>query len=398
LTTPYLKATQLFYQFDRKGLAAVAGCDFTVSKNEHWSIVGPSGHGKTTLLQLLAGFLSPQKGTREMFLSEEAISFGVTHVPSEWTVAECFGALLLRDFSFSGLPSAALQRWDERTLEEINYIRELQEQFSLEYRDEHQVKALSTGLSQRLKLALALVNRPKLVLLDEPLAHLDRELAAELHDLFYAQLQLRQVSSVLVTHSLDDLWRPLPVVNEERLLEKKIIYLYGGKIEQQGSLQELYDYPATPWVAKGLGDVNLVTGEVIANLENNLYRVVTAYGEWVVQCSSVREYGDFVLIPVRYAENHLVTIDRRSLSSNEVPEGTCAWIGKVMNIKRHQEMSLVTLEKYSPLFVSQTEEDSEEHPFIVAVGHLRAPSLGDVCKVTHIAKEAASFSLWSIPL
>jgi spermidine/putrescine transport system ATP-binding protein len=230
------------------GDTAVKGIDLNIQPGEFFSILGPSGCGKTTTLRLIAGFEQPTAG--EVLIRGRSM----TQVPPNRrpvnTVFQSyalFGHMTVWDNIAFGLRINKQGRTAirERVHEALQLVK--MEPYARRFPSQ-----LSGGQQQRVALARALVNRPTVLLLDEPLGALDLKLRKEM------QLELSNlhqdlgVTFVMVTHD-----------QEEALsLSDKIAVMHDGKIEQIGTPSQIYEYPQTPFVAGFIGDTNLFQGQV----------------------------------------------------------------------------------------------------------------------------------------
>ena len=228
-------------------VAAVAGVDLTVLEGEFFTLLGPSGSGKTTLLRLIAGFERPDLGRIELGGRD------VTSVPPNrrqtntvfqdyalfphMTVAEniAYGLRIKR------LPPAERGERAERALRMVR----------LDGLGGRRPNQLSGGQRQRVALARAIVNEPEVLLLDEPLGALDLKLRQEM------QLELKRIQRevgitfVYVTHDQE----------EALTMSDRIAVMAGGRIEQLGPPDEVYERPATEFVAGFIGISNLLERE-----------------------------------------------------------------------------------------------------------------------------------------
>ena len=227
---------------------AVHGIDLLVGQGQFVTILGPSGSGKTTLLNLIAGLIEPSAGQIRIGGRD------VTRLPAaQRNVGLVFQSYALfphmtvfGNVAFPlrvrGLPHADI---DRRVADVLRLVR----LSGLEHRKPNQ---LSGGQQQRVALARAMVFEPTVLLLDEPLAALDRKLREEVR----AELRRLQravgVTTVLVTHDQD----------EALSLSDSIVVLNDGEVQQTGSPHETYLQPANRFVADFLGTANLFEGEL----------------------------------------------------------------------------------------------------------------------------------------
>jgi putrescine transport system ATP-binding protein len=219
-----------------------------IARGEIFCLLGASGSGKTTLLRILAGFETPNSG-RVMLDGED-----LTHVPPyQRPLNMMFQSYALfphmsveRNVAF-GLEQERLGRDEIRR--RVGEILEVVRMGEYRARRPHQ---LSGGQRQRVALARALVKRPKLLLLDEPLAALDRRLREHTQfELINVQQQLG-VTFIVVTHDQQ----------EAMTLATRIGVMDQGALVQVGSAREIYERPATRFVADFIGSVNLLQGQV----------------------------------------------------------------------------------------------------------------------------------------
>jgi len=227
---------------------AVDGVDFEVRDEEFVSIIGPSGSGKSTILRMIAGFEDPTDG--EILLDGSDLA---GHPPFERDTNMMFQNLALfphysvrENIEYGprqeGIPEAERRRMAEEMLEMVQ----------LSGYGDRAIDELSGGEKQRVALARCLINEPKLVLFDEPLASLDRQLRRNMTTEL-RNIQDRTGSTFLyVTH------------NQEVALSvsDRVIVLNHGRIEQIGTPDDLYNAPRTEFVANFVGDMNMFTATV----------------------------------------------------------------------------------------------------------------------------------------
>jgi len=251
-----------------RGEVAVRDLDLQIAPGEFFSILGPSGCGKTTTLRLIAGFEKASAG--EIMIQGQSMDRIPAHKRPVNTVFQSyalFNHLTVTENVAFGLK---LQRLKNKEIQErVQEILALVKMDDFGKRLPHQ---LSGGQQQRVALARALVNRPQVLLLDEPLGALDLKLRKEM------QVELSNLhrdlgmTFIMVTHD-----------QEEALsLSDRIAVMREGKIDQIGSPSEIYEYPRTPFVADFIGDTNLFRGRSFSN--GNAIQVTTDEGmELVIQ-------------------------------------------------------------------------------------------------------------------
>ncbi|MEL6135937.1 MAG: ABC transporter ATP-binding protein [Cyanobacteria bacterium J06628_6] len=242
---------------------AVKGLDLTISKGEFFSILGPSGCGKTTTLRMIAGFDDPTDGA--LLIQGQSMAQVPAHRRPVNTVFQnyaLFDHMSAWDNVAFGLRVKRVGKGEVRSHvgEALKLVR--MEGFAQKY-----PKQLSGGQRQRIALARALVNRPAVMLLDEPLGALDLKLRKQMQ-LELANLHQRLgITFIMVTHD-----------QEEALsLSDRIAVMRDGQIEQVGSPSEIYEQPQTAFVADFIGETNLFSGQVHAN-GSGLPQVATPSG------------------------------------------------------------------------------------------------------------------------
>jgi putrescine transport system ATP-binding protein len=244
--TPLLRIDAVSRRFGAH--AAVDGLSLDIKEGEFFALLGPSGCGKTTLLRMLAGFETPDSGKIE--LNGEDIAAVPPHqrpVNMMFQNYALFPHLSVRDNIGFGLKTAGLTRpgIDARVAQMISLVK----LNGLEKRKPHQ---LSGGQKQRVALARALARHPKLLLLDEPLAALDKKLREETQvELMRLQRQLG-LTFVIVTHDQD----------EAMSMADRIGVMHGGRLQQVATPRQLYEAPASRWVAEFVGDINIIEGDI----------------------------------------------------------------------------------------------------------------------------------------
>ncbi|MCO6049775.1 ABC transporter ATP-binding protein [Mesorhizobium sp. RP14(2022)] len=222
-----------------------------VERGEFVSFLGPSGCGKTTMLRMVAGFEEPSAG-RIMIGGVDVTNLK----PNKRDIGMVFQAYALfpnltvaQNIAF-GLRVAGVSRAEqEARVKEMLSIIKLPD-FGSRYPYQ-----LSGGQQQRVALARALAPSPKLLLLDEPLSALDAKVRISLRDEIRAIQKRLGITTIFVTHD-----------QEEALsMSDRIVVMYGGKAEQTGTPFEIYNRPATRFVASFVGTLNLLEGRVASS-------------------------------------------------------------------------------------------------------------------------------------
>jgi spermidine/putrescine transport system ATP-binding protein len=219
-----------------------------IAAGEFLTLLGESGSGKTTLLRLIAGFEQPSSG--EIWMSGERLDLLPAHKRRVNTVFQhyaLFPHLRVRDNVAYGLrvKNTPRQEIGSRVEEALRMVK------MQEFADAWPAK-LSGGQQQRVALARALINRPQLLLLDEPLSALDANLRKQMQSELKALQREIGITFLFVTHDQE----------EAMALSDRIALLRNGALEQIAPPREIYAHPATAYAAQFIGQTNLLRGEV----------------------------------------------------------------------------------------------------------------------------------------
>jgi len=219
-----------------------------IASGEFLTLLGESGSGKTTLLRLIAGFEQPTSG--EIWMSGERLDTLPPFKRRVNTVFQhyaLFPHLSVRENVAYGL------RVKKTSATEIGgRVEEALRMVKMQEYDDSRPSKLSGGQQQRVALARALVNRPQLLLLDEPLSALDANLRKEMQRELKALQRELGITFLFVTHDQE----------EAMALSDRIALLRDGALEQVASAREIYAHPETAYVAQFIGQTNLLRGEV----------------------------------------------------------------------------------------------------------------------------------------
>jgi len=232
----------------RDVVAAVRTMDLQIAEGEFFSLLGPSGCGKTTTMRMIAGFDEPTEGS--VYLHGNDVT-GVP--PNKRDVNMVFQTYaLFPHMSVADNVAFGLKRKGVAKDEVARRVGEMLEIVDLGGREKRRPKELSGGQQQRVALARALVNKPRALLLDEPLAALDLKLRQAM------QVELKRIQRevgitfVFVTHDQ----------GEALTMSDRIAVMSNGVVEQLGTAREIYEHPATKFVAGFIGTSNLFSGTV----------------------------------------------------------------------------------------------------------------------------------------
>lgn len=234
-----------------KRFGDITACDtvsFELEQGEFFSLLGPSGSGKTTTLRIISGFETQDSGdVRIVGETVNDIPPNKRDVNLVFQELALFSHLTVRENLAFGLKRDGV---DQETID--SRVPEYLELVNLEGFEDRDIREMSGGQQQRVALARALINQPSIVLLDEPLASLDRKLRKELRTELTRIQSQTEVTFFYVTHDQESAMS----------MSDRIAIMRNGTIQQIGTPEEVYDDPANPFVADFIGDANVFHGTV----------------------------------------------------------------------------------------------------------------------------------------
>ncbi|MEW1548523.1 ABC transporter ATP-binding protein [Streptomyces tsukubensis] len=274
---------------------AVHPLDLTVPNGSFFALLGASGCGKTTTLRMIAGLEDPSTGT--IRLGDRDVTALPPHKRPVNTVFQSY-ALFPHLTIFENIAFGLRRRGIRSVKKQVGEMLELVQLGDFAARRPHQ---LSGGQQQRVAVARALINHPRVLLLDEPLGALDLKLRRQM------QLELKRIQTevgitfIHVTHDQE----------EAMTMADTVAVMNGGRVEQQGAPAELYELPRTTFVANFLGSSNLIEATVTSTAGGEI--AVTAGGTKLRlpadRCAGTPAAGEKLLAGVRPEKMSLVHAD-----------------------------------------------------------------------------------------
>ncbi|NOT07691.1 MAG: ABC transporter ATP-binding protein [Gemmatimonadales bacterium] len=250
--TAYLRIAGLTKRFTAH--LAVDGVSLDIPRGDILALLGPSGSGKTTTLRLLAGFETPDSGRIEVDGEE------VTRTP---VAGRRFGMVfqhyaLFPHLDVGGNVAFGLESLGVPAAERASRVAAALEMVELSGLERRAVSALSGGQQQRVALARALAPAPRVLLLDEPLSNLDPALRERTRRELRSLIRRIGITTILVTHEQEEAFD----------LADHVALLRSGRLMQVGTPEELYQTPASSFVARFIGRASVVPVQVVAHLES----------------------------------------------------------------------------------------------------------------------------------
>lgn len=254
--SPLVQLSNIGKRFD--GKTVISDFSLNINDGEFLTLLGPSGCGKTTILRLIAGLENANEGTITLEDSD------ITRVPAEHrhvnTVFQSYA--LFPHMSVFENVAFGLRMQKCPAADITPRVEEALKMVQLDEFAQRRPHQLSGGQQQRVAIARAVVNKPRLLLLDEPLSALDYKLRRQMQNELKALQRKLGITFVFVTHDQE----------EALTMSDRIVVMRNGRIEQDGTPREIYEEPKNLFVARFIGEINIFDATVIERLDAHRVR------------------------------------------------------------------------------------------------------------------------------
>jgi spermidine/putrescine transport system ATP-binding protein len=334
---PIIEIKQLKKKFGH--LSILKNISFDIYAGEFLTLLGPSGCGKTTLLRILSGFESPSDG--DIFMEGKNISFIPPQKRNMHTIFQNYALFPHMNVAENVGFSLSCQYINPQDIQQR--VKEALDIVQLSGFQERNISSLSGGQQQRVAIARAIINKPKVLLLDEPLSSLDYRLRKKM------QLELKNLQKelnmtfVFVTHD-----------QEEALsMSDRIIIFNQGKIEQIGTPYDIYENPKSLYVAKFIGETNIFN---ISVHEITHEHIISKIAGIQIKCKRVANVfsGDPLYLSIRPEDINVYPANEVETISNKIP-------GTVVDLIYKGSTVDLNIALTTGQIVSVTEFFDEEH-------------------------------------
>ena len=315
------------------GKEVIPQLDLTINNGEFLTLLGPSGCGKTTVLRLIAGLETVDSG-RIMLDNED-----ITHVPAENryvnTVFQSY-ALFPHMTVFENV-AFGLRMQKTPAAEITPRVMEALRMVQLETFAQRKPHQLSGGQQQRVAIARAVVNKPRLLLLDESLSALDYKLRKQMQNELKALQRKLGITFVFVTHDQE----------EALTMSDRIVVMRDGRIEQDGTPREIYEEPKNLFVAGFIGEINMFNATVIERLDEQRVRANVEGRECNIYVNFAVEPGQKLHVLLRPEDLRV-----EEINDDNHAEGLIGYV-RERNYKGRTLESVVELENGKMVMVSE---------------------------------------------
>ena len=334
----YLESVSKIYPSAKGEVYAVQDVTIDVQPGEFYSLLGSSGSGKTTTLRMIGGFEIPEYG--QVYISGEPVTTLPPYRRNVHTVFQNYALFphmtvtenIAYPLTIAKLPRAEIAPQVEASLK----------MFQIQELGDRKPSQLSGGQQQRVALARALISRPKVLLLDEPLSALDAKIREEVRQELRELQRRLNLTFIYVTHDQE----------EALALSDRIAVMHRGKVEQIGTPKEIYNRPASLFVAQFIGKANFLTGTVqqvdegmaIVEVNGQLIKASLPRDRFADQNIQLDQTVTLMIRPERIQTHQNASADNRVRGTIE----SITYIGQSLQIQTKTDLGmLMVTELYS---------------------------------------------------
>ncbi|RKX77760.1 MAG: ABC transporter ATP-binding protein [Spirochaetes bacterium] len=272
-------------EYPDKGVAAVVDCNLDILEGEMVTLLGPSGCGKTTTLRVISGFESPTSGS--VYIDNDDVTSTPPNKRDTSMVFQSYAIFphltVAQNIGF-GL---SLRKKPKNEIEKE--VRDIMRMTGLEDMYNRRPDQLSGGQQQRVALARAIINKPRVLLFDEPLSNLDAKLREQMRVEIRRIQKTFGITSIYVTHDQD----------EAMTVSDRIVVMNEGRVQQVGTPFEIYSRPVNTFVADFIGQANFLDARVLRKSAESVDIMIGTAEKNIKSWSGNPEVGDTVKVVVR---------------------------------------------------------------------------------------------------
>lgn len=335
----YLERVSKVYPAAQGQVYAVRDVSIDVQAGEFYSILGSSGSGKTTTLRLVGGFEIPEYG--QVYIGGEEVTTLPPYRRNVHTVFQNYA--LFPHLSVAQNIAYALTLTKVPRSEIAVRVQEALRMFQIESLGDRRPSQLSGGQQQRVALARALISRPKVLLLDEPLSALDAKIREEVRqELRHLQKQIN-LTFIYVTHDQE----------EALALSDRIAVMHNGQVEQIGTPKDIYDRPASPFVAQFIGKANFLTGQVLEIDADMIWVEINGVKVQATTHSYSPTVGELVTLMIRPEQLKLTEAPAENQISGKLASIT--YIGQLLELQIETAIGRLTITQLGHTNLNETQ-------------------------------------------
>jgi spermidine/putrescine ABC transporter ATP-binding subunit len=323
-----LEGVSKIYPSSKGDVYAVRDVTLDVQAGEFFSLLGSSGSGKTTTLRLIGGFEIPEYG--QVFLGGEDVTPKPPYLRDVHTVFQKYALFPQMSVAQNIAYPLSVQRVAK---DEINRrVGELLKMFQIEGLGDRFPSQLSGGQQQRVALARALINRPKVLLLDEPLSALDAKIREEVRQELRDLQRKTNITFIYVTHDQE----------EALALSDRIAVMHDGKVEQIGTPEEIYSHPATRFVAQFIGKANFLSGTALETSSDSILVDVNGVKLQAISHHYKPTTGESVTLMIR-PEQFRIGSNPEAVNQITGKVNSITYIGQLVEYRVNTDIGMLTV-------------------------------------------------------